>query len=111
MRERAKELRKAPTLSERRMWNWLRNRSFNGFKFRRQVAIGRYVLDFYCPQLKLAIELDGHQHETPWMAEYDGDRSAYLRVRGIEIVRIPNELLAKDSLMVEQIIEAAILAK
>ena len=96
------------TVSERRLWNWLRNRTFGGFKFRRQAPVGRYVLDFYCPVLKLAIEVDGQQHETPWMAEYDGERTLYLRSQGIEVVRIANKLLATDSLIVEQILQHAI---
>jgi len=108
LRERAKELRRAPTLSERRLWNWLRNRTFKGFKFRRQVPIDRYVVDFYCPALRLAIEVDGLHHETPWMSEYDSDRSEYLSSCGIEVIRFSNRLLARDSLMVEEIIECAI---
>ena len=108
MRNRARQLRKTSTVSEQRIWNWLRNRTFRGFKFRRQVAIGAYVVDFYCVALKLAIELDGHHHESVWMADYDAKRSLYLSSRHIEIVRITNQLVARDSLMAEQVIEAAI---
>jgi len=108
MRERAKQLRKASTVSEQRLWNWLRNRSFGGFKFRRQVPVGGYVIDFYCPALKLAIEIDGRQHETVWLADYDGVRTRDLRSRGIEIVRITNEQLVRYSMTVEAIILAAI---
>src|SRR5687768_13220114 len=104
MRSRARDLRRSATVSEQRIWNWLRNRSFDGIKFRRQVPIGRFVIDFYCPALKLAIELDGHHHETTWMGEYDGERTVYLRSHGIEVVRITNELLARDSFMAEQVI-------
>jgi very-short-patch-repair endonuclease len=108
MRDRARQLRQSATLSERRMWNWLRNRSFDGFKFRRQVPVGRYVLDFYCASLKLAIELDGRQHDMLGVALHDDERSAYLQSHGIEVVRIENELLAKDAEMVEAIIKYAI---
>ncbi|PYQ27208.1 MAG: hypothetical protein DMF56_20755 [Acidobacteria bacterium] len=108
MRDRARQLRQSATLSERRMWNWLRNRSFSGFKFRRQVPVGRYVLDFYCASLKLAIELDGHQHDMLGVVLHDDQRTAYLQSRGIEVVRIENELLAKDAEMAEAIIEYAI---
>src|SRR5581483_120614 len=73
LRSNAKRLRKRNTLAEQRIWSRLRSRRFGRFKFRRQHPIGRYILDFYCPELKLAIELDGSQHETAWMAEYDGD--------------------------------------
>jgi very-short-patch-repair endonuclease len=96
------------TVSEQRLWNWLRNRTFGGFKFRRQAPVGRYVLDFYCPALRLAIEVDGQHHETQGMAEYDGERSRYLQSQGIEVVRIANKLLASDSLMAEDILHHAI---
>lgn len=91
--------------------NWLRNRTFSGFKFRRQVPVGPYVLDFFSPSLKLAIEVDGSQHAADWMADYDGARTAYLTSRSIDVIRISNELLARDSLLVEQIITAAIHAR
>jgi len=99
------------TVSEQRLWNWLRNRTFGGFKFRRQAPVGRYVLDFYCPALKLAIEVDGQHHQTPWMAEYDDARALYLQAQGIEVVRIANELLATDSLTAEQVLQHAIVAR
>src|SRR5437016_4832048 len=79
MRERAKALRKSLTVSEQRLWNWLRNRSFSGYKFRRQVPIDRYVVDFYCAELRLAIEVDGHHHETQWNDAYDTQRTLHLR--------------------------------
>ena len=96
------------TVSEQRLWNWLRNRTFGGFKFRRQAPIGRYVLDFYCPALKLAVEVDGQHHETPWMGEYDDERTCYLQSQGIEVVRIANKLLATDPLSAARILEHAI---
>ena len=108
MRGRAKQLRRAMTANERRIWNWLRRRTFHGFKFRRQVPIGPYVVDFYCPALKLAVEVDGQHHETVWMAEYDDARTDYLRKRGIDVVRITNKLLATDSLSAEATIQYAI---
>ena len=96
------------TVSEQRLWNWLRNRTFDGAKFRRQVPIGPYVLDFYCPALRLAIEVDGRQHQSVWLFDYDDERTVFLRSRGIETVRIANEQLAKDSRIVEDIIHDAI---
>jgi 5-methyltetrahydrofolate--homocysteine methyltransferase len=108
MRARAKALRREPTLSERRLWNWLRNRSFQGFKFRRQVPVANAVVDFFCAALMLAIEVDGQHHETAWMAEHDGSRTALLERRGIEVIRVSNELLARDPLTVEAILEDAI---
>jgi very-short-patch-repair endonuclease len=108
MRSRAKQLRRSITSNERRIWNWLRDRTFHGFKFRRQVPVGRYVVDFYCPALKLAVEVDGQHHETFWVAEHDDARTEYLKARGIEVVRITNKLLATDSLSAEATIEYAI---
>ena len=108
MRDRARQLRQSLTISEQRLWNWLRNRTFSGFKFRRQAPIGRFVADFYCAELKLVIEVDGHHHETIDMSEYDSQRTLYLRARGVEVVRITNELIARDSLTAEQVIQWAI---
>jgi very-short-patch-repair endonuclease len=108
MRGRAKALRKSLTVSEQRLWNWLRNRSFSGYKFRRQVPIDRFVVDFYCAELRLAIEVDGRHHETEWNGEYDTQRTLNLRTRGIEVVRVANKLLAKDALTAEVIIRDAI---
>jgi very-short-patch-repair endonuclease len=108
MRERAKQLRRTSTVSEQRLWNWFRNRSFDGFKFRRQVPIGAYVVDFYCARLRLAVEVDGQHHDTLEMSDYDSARSLFLQSRGIEVVRITNQLLACDSFMAEEVIRDAI---
>jgi very-short-patch-repair endonuclease len=108
LKTHAREMRRNPTRAEGRMWCWLRNRRFSGVKFRRQVPIGRYIVDFYCPQLKVAIELDGTHHRVAGMDEYDDRRTRDLRRRGIYVLRIPNELLIRDSLMVSEMISAVI---
>ena len=108
LRRHAREMRRAPARSEDRIWSWLRDRRFNGYKFRRQFPIGRYILDFSCAELKLAIELDGRQHQEPWMWDYDAERSCELRTLGIEVFRIPNELLIRDALLTAESIRAAI---
>ena len=100
--DRARQMRRALTQSERRLWNWLRNRTFGGYKFRRQVPIAGAIVDFYCAELELAIEVDGRQHQQIQIAERDEARSERLRLAGVRVVRIPNALLAKDPLMVEQ---------
>lgn len=84
-------MRRSPTRAEHKVWWWLRDRQL-GYKFRRQVPIGRYILDFYCAELQLAIELDGPHHGTADMSDYDSARTLFLRDRGIEVVRIPNTL-------------------
>ncbi len=101
-------MRHAPTLSEARMWSWLRGRRFGDFKFRRQHPIGEYVVDFYCRELRLVIEIDGQQHESAAVAEISDVRTLVLRGYGLEVVRIPNHLIAADALLVEQTIEWAI---
>ncbi|HYS55606.1 MAG TPA: endonuclease domain-containing protein [Thermoanaerobaculia bacterium] len=108
LRGNAKSMRHWPTRSEGRLWTWLRNREFHGVKFRRQVPIGRYIVDFYCPELKLAIEIDGRQHDAVWMSEHESERTVEIERHGIEIVRIENELLIRDPRTVEDILELAI---
>jgi very-short-patch-repair endonuclease len=108
LRAHARAMRKEPTRAEDRIWAWLRNRRFAGMKFRRQVPIGRYIVDFYCVELKLAIELDGSQHQAVWMVDYDSERTRYLISHGIQLLRIPNELLIRDSILVGEQISAII---
>ncbi|MGE4159971.1 MAG: endonuclease domain-containing protein [Planctomycetota bacterium] len=71
------------------MWHCLRRRSL-GFKFRRQHPLDRYVLDFYCPEVKLAIELDGGQHAADDERARDAERTTYLESRGIKVLRFWN---------------------
>jgi very-short-patch-repair endonuclease len=106
----AREMRRYPTRAEDRVWAWLRSRRFDGVKFR-QVPIGRYILDFFSVDVQVAIELDGSHHLSPDMTDYDGQRTTYLRDRGIEVVRIPNELLIRDSQMAAEMIRAAVRAR
>jgi very-short-patch-repair endonuclease len=70
--ERARALRRAMTEAERLLWSKLRNRRFGQFKFRRQVAIGRYIVDFVCFDRRLVLELDGGQHAL--RRDYDAKR-------------------------------------
>ena len=101
-------MRREPTRAEGRMWNWLRARRFSEWKFRRQHPIGRYILDFYCAELKLAIELDGRHHAAEWMIDQQSARTDDLRRRGIDLIRIPNELLIRDPESVGEFIKATI---
>jgi len=110
MRANAKSMRRSQTRSEGRLWKWLRGRKFASHKFHRQHCVGRYILDFYCAELKLAIEVDGEHHDAPWMAEYDSTRTVELRARGIEILRVPSVLLIRDAPSVVEMIEIAIRA-
>jgi len=83
-------------LAERRAWYLLRNRHVGGLKFRRQQPIDRYTVDFYCPELRLALELDGGVHSQPSQLKRDKAKDEYLRALGIRVVRIPNGLVMED---------------
>jgi very-short-patch-repair endonuclease len=106
--DNARKLRRVLTISEQRLWNWLRNRTFGGYKFRRQFPVDHYILDFYCADLKFAIEVDGRQHEVECVREYDEERTRELLTLGICVLRIPNVLLATDPLLVEEQLRFAI---
>lgn len=92
---RARKLRSQMTVSEKVLWEQLRKKRL-GYGFRRQVPVGPYILDFYCAQASLCIEVDGEQHiQSLWR---DAKRDAYLRGVGIETIRIPSlDLFAADS--------------
>jgi lipoate-protein ligase B/very-short-patch-repair endonuclease len=84
----ARTMRTNDTDAEDRIWYFLRNRQLNGVKFRRQHPIGRYILDFYADEVKLAVELDGGQHAD--RIEHDDERTRWLNARGIEVLRVWN---------------------
>ena len=86
----ARELRKNMTDAEQLLWKCLRGKQLGGFKFRKQHPVERYVLDFYCPAARLAIELDGGQHNTEAERARDAERSAWLERQGIRVVRFWN---------------------
>jgi very-short-patch-repair endonuclease len=96
LKQRRRELRRSQTDTEKTLWARLRNRQFYGMRFFRQYSIGPYILDFYCPAEKVAIELDGGQHNQCEKKEYDVARSEYLRVRGIDMVRFWNHEVLLD---------------
>ena len=81
---RRRALRRSPTDAEAALWCELRNRRLAGFKFRRQHACGPYILDFYCPEAALAIELDRGRHYEDVTSEYDERRTASCGCAGIE---------------------------
>ena len=85
---KAKQLRKNQTDAEKVLWQQLRNRQVYGYKFRRQVPIGSYIVDFVCVSVKLIIELDGGQHAE--QQDYDRKRTAYLEAKEFQVVRFWN---------------------
>ena len=90
---RARYLRKNPTRYEKILWRHLRNRKFANHKFRRQHPIDCYVLDFYCPEAHLAIELDGSGHNFIGREVHDGERTKVLASHGISVLRFWNHQL------------------
>jgi very-short-patch-repair endonuclease len=90
----ARGLRKHPTRAEDILWTQLCGSRFEGAKFRRQVPIDRYVVDFYCHAAKLVVELDGKQHE--WFAGYDAGRTEILERLGVRVIRFANDEVCND---------------
>ena len=85
-----RDFRKNPTKAEACLWEILRAKRFNGYKFRRQHPMKDYILDFYCPELKLAIEIDGQIHKDEQQAKYDLERTNTLQEAGIFTIRFWN---------------------
>lgn len=94
--ERARPLRREMSDEERVLWMLLRDRRFAGFKFRKQVPLGDYVVDFVCFGSKLILELDGSQHAEPEQAKFDAERTQYLEAAGFRVARIWCGDLFKD---------------
>jgi very-short-patch-repair endonuclease len=91
----ARKLRQNPTRAERVLWRYLR-KHYLGYKFRRQHPAWKYVLDFYCHPLRLAIEIDGGIHEEKVNEMLDKERETNLNGLGITIIRFTNEMVCFD---------------
>ncbi len=89
--EYARDLRKNDTSAEDLLWRNLRNRKFNGLKFRRQHPLDKFIADFYCHEKKLVIELDGSVHDNHEAKESDEGRTYELKELGITVIRFRNE--------------------
>jgi len=94
----AREFRKSPTGPERAAWELLRRKNCLGLKFRRQEAIGHFVLDFYCPALLLGVEIDGPTHGEAGVDIRDRERDERIRAAGIEVVRLRADLVSMPAL-------------
>jgi very-short-patch-repair endonuclease len=104
---RARRLRNEMTVAEVRLWMRLQRHQIDGHRFRRQVPIGPYVLDFLCVKSRLVIEVDGGQHSTA--GEKDDRRTAWLEERGFRVLRFwNNEVLQETDGVVARIREALI---
>ncbi len=84
-----RRLRSNPTNAEKVIWCALRKKQ-TGFRFRRQHPVGRYIVDFYCPEVRLVIEVDGDVHSLEASIEYDKERDKYIRAAEYEILRVSN---------------------
>lgn len=108
-KEQRKELRSYGTKYEATMWLLLKNRQIEGMKFRRQFSVGEYILDFYCPELKLAIELDGQDHYSIDGSYKDRVRDEWLSTQGITILRIENCAIFENQHAVIELLKETVL--
>ena len=92
-----KTLRNSLTAAEAVLWKSLQHRQLLGYKFRRQISIGRYIVDFYCPDCRLVIELDGEAHFSHNIDVYQDRRTKFLEKQGLTVIRFENWEL-KDNL-------------
>ena len=99
--DRARQMRRDPMDAEKRMWRLLRDRRLGRFKFRRQEALGSYIVDFVCFDQKLIVELDGSQHAD---SGYDARRDAWLASRGFTVMRFWNSEVLTNSAGVQHAI-------
>ena len=84
------------TPSERMLWKHISDKQLDGWRFRRQHGFGPYVLDFYCPVLKLCIEVDGELHQRTDVFEKDKERTSFLESNGIKVIRFTNDEIEND---------------
>jgi len=90
LKEKRKELRKSIPKAEQMLWYRIKVKRFLNTKFRRQQSIGPYIVDFYCSELKFAIEIDGDSHFSEDGIKHDNKRTGYLVSEGIDIIRFTN---------------------
>ena len=105
-RTRARRLRKDSTDAESALWNLIRNRQLLGYKFRRQVPVGKYIADFACLERMLVVELDGGQHQE--QADYDAGRTLWLESQGFMVIRFWNSEVLGNPEGVQQAILTAL---
>ena len=98
-------MRENQTEPEKIVWQYLRNRQFQGLRFVRQFSVGPYIIDFYCPEIRLAIEIDGKNHSQTETRAYDLERTKYLGNFNIKVIRLKNEEVAKEIQILYKILE------
>ena len=100
--EKARELRNNATFSERMLWKYLKRKQIKGYDFDRQKPIDKYIIDFFCYDLMLAIEIDGETHM--YKKEYDEKRENDIKKLGISFLRLDGHYVIKNTLDVVQVI-------
>ena len=103
LKDKRKRLRNNPTQAEAFLWGYIKNNQLEGRKFRRQSSIKSFIVDFYCPEEKLVIELDGDFHFDEKAIKDDEKRSKIIEEEGIKVIRFENQevLLNLDSVLLE----------
>jgi len=105
IRQHARENRHHQSPAEAKLWKVLRNHNLDGRKFRRQHPIGPYIVDFYCHEARLVVELDGRSHDA--QMDYDAARTAWLESQGYRVIRFANAQVMKDIVSVVERIRLA----
>ena len=105
IRQHARENRHHQSPAEAKLWKVLRNHNVEGRKFRRQHPIGPYIVDFYCHEARLVVELDGRSHDA--QINYDAARTAWLESQGYQVIRFVNAQVMKDIVSVVEGIRLA----
>lgn len=111
MKGRRQHLRNNATPTEQKLWQKLKGKQIAGVKFRRQYGIDNYVLDFYAPSCKLAIEIDGETHFSEEAIKYDAQREQYIKGFGIQIIRFTNVDVFRNLQGVLLMIEQAVVRR
>ena len=102
-------LRNNSTAPEAILWRALKGKQVDGLKFRRQFGLGPYVLDFYCPEILLGIELDGGIHKTYEQSQYDEVRTSFIASNNIKVIRFENDVVYRNiNSIIEEIREQKI---
>jgi very-short-patch-repair endonuclease len=95
-KENRRALRNNMPEPEKRIWNRLRAKQIYGYKFRRQYSIGNFIVDFYCPKAKLAVEIDGDSHFTDEQGLFDIARQKYIESKGMHFLRFTNKDITEN---------------
>ncbi len=107
-KELRQTLRNNLTPAEATLWKALKGSQINGLKFRRQHSLGPYVMDFYCPSIRLCVELDGEVHNTYGACLHDSERTRFLNENGITVKRFENDVVYKNiNAIIQTIIDYA----